>query len=150
MESRTFVKELMEHQAALDDLNARIGLLADSGAIPKLRYDPEKLAEWVANLREVILRSGFDLRRELIRNLVKTVVIHWDKTAKMSWDLPAVVNLFHGQEVPTETLNLNHRISSAKDLLKSYGCGGMIKTFQKVPCPEIMLNFAVSRKQRWP
>jgi hypothetical protein len=26
----------------------------------------------------------------------------------------------------------------------------MIKTFQKVPCPEIMLNLAVSRKQRWP
>jgi hypothetical protein len=26
----------------------------------------------------------------------------------------------------------------------------MIKTFQRFPCPEIMLNLAVSRKQRWP
>ncbi len=123
---KTFVKDLIRHQAALDDLQARIDLLESAGASPKLRYDPEQLGRWVANLKELIIQADFDLRRELVRNLVKEVVIQPDRTAKMTWDLPAVVNLFHGQEVPSEALNLNHRISSAKDLLKSYGCGGRI------------------------
>ncbi len=123
---KTFVKELIQHQVALDDLQTRINLLESSGATPKLQYDPNQLGRWVANLRELILQADFDLRRELVRNLVKTVVIQPDRTAIMTWDLPAVVNLFHGQEAPSEALNLNHRISLAKDLLKSYGCGGRI------------------------
>lgn len=125
-DSKTFVKELVQHQTALDDLQARIDLLQSAGAAPKLQYDPSQLGRWVSNLRELILQADFDLRRELLRNLVKEVVIQPDRTAKMTWDLPAVVNLFHGQEVPSESLNLNHRTSSARDLLKSYGCGGRI------------------------
>lgn len=123
-DAKTFVRELATSQSALDEIQKKIDLLETAGAAPRLQYDASQIGEWAANLRGVILQADFDLRRELLRNLVKTVEILPDRTAKMSWDLPAVVNLFNGQEVPSEALDLNHRTSSAKDLLKSYGCGG--------------------------
>lgn len=115
---RTFVKELQERQVALDGLQARLALLKDSGATPKLLYDPKKLGMWLANLRAMVFKADFDLRRELVRRFVKKIVVEPDKTAKMTWDLPAVVSLFGGQEVPAETLDLK--------VMTKIGCGGWI------------------------
>jgi hypothetical protein len=70
-----------------------VDILEAAGAAPKLRYDAAHLPVWIANLREVILRADFDLRRELVRNLVKTVVVQPDRTAKMTWDLPLCISL---------------------------------------------------------
>ena len=63
-------------------------------------------------------KADFDQRRELVRRFVKKVVVRPDRTAQMTWDLPAVVNFFDGQEVPGETLDLR--------VLRLNGCGGWI------------------------
>ncbi len=105
-DTKTFVKELTEHQSALDELDAKIALLQSAGAVTKLELQPEQSSTWINSLRELIVRSDFDLRRELVRRTVKSVVIGSDKTAKMTWDLPTVMSLIDGKEVPVTTLPL--------------------------------------------
>ena len=117
-DSVMFSRELQERKRTLDELQPKLALIEGAGAVPKLEYNPAKLGIWTANLREMIVKADFDQRRELVRRFVKKVVVRPDKTALMTWDLPAVVSFFDGKEVPGETLDLR--------VLTSNGCGGWI------------------------
>ena len=117
-DSVMFSRELQERKRTLDELQPKLALIEGAGAVPKLEYDPARLGVWMANLRGMIVKADFDQRRELVRRFVKKVVVRPDKTALMTWDLPAVVSFFDGKEVPGETLDLR--------VLTSNGCGGWI------------------------
>jgi hypothetical protein len=117
-DSTMFARELQERKLVLDELKPKLALIEGVGAVPKLEYDPAKLGFWTASLREFIVKAEFDQRRELVRRFVKKVVVRPDKTAQMTWDLPAVVSFFDGKEVPGETLDLR--------VLRLNGCGGWI------------------------
>lgn len=84
-------------------------------AILELLYCGLRISE-ALGLEDV--KADFDQRRELVRRFVKKVVVRPDRTALMTWDLPAVVSFFDGKEVPGETLDLR--------VLTSNGCGGWI------------------------
>ena len=117
-DSTMFARELQERKRTLDELQPKLALIEGAGAVPKLEYDPAKLGFWTRSLREFIAKAEFDQRRELVRRFVKKVVVRPDKTALMTWDLPAVVSFFDGKEVPGEPLDLR--------VLTSNGCGGWI------------------------
>lgn len=119
-DSEVFVEELQDRNTILKGLRMELDRLEATGKHPPLRYDDSRLAAWTQNLRQVILSSDFDMRRELVRRFVKKVIVYPDRSGKMIWDLPATL-AWGGKEVPER----EPFFVSPKGITKN-GCGGRI------------------------
>ena len=114
-DSKVFIDELQERQQALSSLRAELKQLRNGEANPQLRCDAANLGQWTQNLRQVLLTSDFDMRREMVRHFVKRIIVYPDRTGKMIWDLPATLAWGGGKQVPDDLIGIT-----------KFGCGGRI------------------------
>ena len=136
---RPLAIELNERQKRLDKLQSERSILAGTTSKDAVTYDPSRFTVWAQMLKNNFLSMDFETRRELVRRFVATIDVRPDRTAEMTWNPDAILQLADGARVPATAIMV------MKEL-----CGGMKQIDRQYPRPKILLKFEVKGKSRWP
>jgi hypothetical protein len=145
----TFVEELTDRQAELRRLREEAESRQDPDRAQKLSFDSQRHAGWVQDLRNTMLTCDFESRRVLLHRIVRKIVIAADRSAKMTWDLPATLAWSNGQQVPGTNAPPDS-LSPAKGITK-IRCGGAHQTDCSASImPNLGLRFEPAGPRQWP
>ena len=145
----TFVEELAERQSELRRL-LTVAAPQESVDSPRLlRFDSQRHPRWVRDLRKTMLSCDFETRRVLIHRMIRKIVIAADRSAKLTWDLPATLALSGDQQVPSAAEQLES--SSRKKGITKMRCGGTQRvSYPETALPSVRLRLVPAGPRRWP
>src|SRR5262249_49817125 len=113
-DSRSFAIELNERQTRLDQLQKERAILPGTTSKDAVTYDPRRFSVWVQMLKNNFLSMDFETRRELLRKFIGKIEVRPDRSAEMTWNPDAILQLADGARVPATAI-----------MVMKERCGGM-------------------------